>query len=369
MTDKSLTVIVPIFNAEKYLARCLKSISLQKISGPMEILCVNDGSTDSSKEIVETFVSLDSRFRLINQSNQGRSSARNAGLETAKGEYITFVDADDMVGSPIGTTGSEFQRMLDQFTREVDLVAGGIKVIHEANYHKKMQDQLYYSASFDGRFILNSENILKVNCSSCAKIFKKSIIENKRLRYPVGLNYEDAYWWFCYAMSAKQACYVTNAVYTYFRHPSGVMNQTFSTKNTELAIQHILIVEQIYKFAKCNKFDSVYSDLLAKLYETYLNLALEHCQTEDSLYVLWRMGKVLRDNEINVNNLKYLQALKSGAVTDFSFDPFLVRDARRWRKIVDGFNKVLPYNSLRRTIVVDLLTKASLLLKKIKRGN
>ena len=86
MADRSLTVIVPIFNAEKYLARCLKSICLQKIDGTMEILCVNDGSTDSSKEIVETFVSLDSRVRLIKKSNQRKSYAPKTGQEKAKGE-------------------------------------------------------------------------------------------------------------------------------------------------------------------------------------------------------------------------------------------------------------------------------------------
>ncbi len=91
-----ISVIVPIYNVSKYLGDCLQSILLQDYND-FEVLCVNDGSTDDSAEIVKKFEELDKRFKLFQQSNSGVSVARNLGLKYAQGEYICFVDADDMI--------------------------------------------------------------------------------------------------------------------------------------------------------------------------------------------------------------------------------------------------------------------------------
>lgn len=91
-----ISVIVPIYNVSKYLEDCLQSILSQEYKD-FEVLCINDGSTDNSADIVRKFEELDKRFKLIQQSNNGVSVARNLGLEHAQGEYICFVDADDMV--------------------------------------------------------------------------------------------------------------------------------------------------------------------------------------------------------------------------------------------------------------------------------
>ena len=91
-----ISVIVPIYNVSKYLGDCLQSIFSQDYKD-IEVLCVNDGSSDNSVNIVKKFEALDKRFKLLQQPNSGVSVARNLGLEYAKGEYICFVDADDMI--------------------------------------------------------------------------------------------------------------------------------------------------------------------------------------------------------------------------------------------------------------------------------
>jgi len=91
-----ISVIVPVYNAEKYLIECLTSIQKQSY-GDFEVICVNDGSTDNSSGICQQYVDSDNRFSLINQDNKGVSSARNTGLELAKGDYICFIDADDII--------------------------------------------------------------------------------------------------------------------------------------------------------------------------------------------------------------------------------------------------------------------------------
>ena len=98
MSDVLVSVIIPVFNGEKYLEECIKSLINQTLKN-CEFIFINDGSTDSSKEIIEKYKLLDSRIKLINQENQGVSVARNNGLEQAQGEFIGFVDADDYIES------------------------------------------------------------------------------------------------------------------------------------------------------------------------------------------------------------------------------------------------------------------------------
>ena len=91
-----ISLIIPLYNAEKYLWPCLNSVTAQTFSD-FEVLCINDGSTDRTEEIVKSFVEQDKRFRLINQSNAGCSMARNRGLKEAKAPYIALLDQDDML--------------------------------------------------------------------------------------------------------------------------------------------------------------------------------------------------------------------------------------------------------------------------------
>lgn len=91
-----VSIIVPVYNVENYLRKCLDSLINQTLKN-IEIICINDGSTDNSLSILEEYASKDERIIVINQENAGVSSARNRGLEIATGEYIAFVDADDSV--------------------------------------------------------------------------------------------------------------------------------------------------------------------------------------------------------------------------------------------------------------------------------
>ena len=98
MTKTALSVIVPVFRTEKYLPRCLDSIVAQTFTD-WECILIDDGSPDASGKICDEYAAHDSRFRVIHQENKGVSAARNAGLDVAKGEWITFVDSDDWLDS------------------------------------------------------------------------------------------------------------------------------------------------------------------------------------------------------------------------------------------------------------------------------
>lgn len=119
MCEEKISVIVPIYNAELYLDRCLKSI-INNTYRNLEIICINDGSTDTSLNILEFYKENDSRIIVISQENRGVSSARNKGLEIATGEYISFVDADDMIHPKFFTC-----LMSIMIESDADIVIGG----------------------------------------------------------------------------------------------------------------------------------------------------------------------------------------------------------------------------------------------------
>jgi len=94
MGQIDISVIIPVYNVEKYLAECLESVISQDM-GNIELVCVNDGSKDSSLDILKAYAEKDDRILIIEQGNQGLSCARNAGIDRAGGEYILFLDSDD----------------------------------------------------------------------------------------------------------------------------------------------------------------------------------------------------------------------------------------------------------------------------------
>ena len=96
MSNIKVSVIVPVFNVESYLNESLDSILNQTLKD-IEIICINDGSTDNSLDILETYSKKDKRIKIISKENEGQGVARNVGLDNAQGEYISFVDSDDFI--------------------------------------------------------------------------------------------------------------------------------------------------------------------------------------------------------------------------------------------------------------------------------
>ena len=123
--DKSrLSIIIPVYNAEEYLDRCLTSILEQEFVS-YEVILIDDGSTDSSPLICDRYSATDSRFRTIHKKNGGVSSARNAGMALAQGEYVMFVDSDDRISPDALTVMSDAAR------QDPDFVLGGVDIYQD----------------------------------------------------------------------------------------------------------------------------------------------------------------------------------------------------------------------------------------------
>ena len=120
-----ISVIIPVYNAEKYLEKCLNSVIKQTLKD-IEIICINDGSTDGSLNILQKYSEKDKRFIIIDQKNSGQSVARNKGLSVAKGEFIGFVDSDDWIDDDF------YEKLYDAAIEyKADIAAGNILRVNE----------------------------------------------------------------------------------------------------------------------------------------------------------------------------------------------------------------------------------------------
>lgn len=208
-----ISIIVPVYNASKYLDDCLRSIQNQSYIN-FEVLCIDDGSEDDSADVIIRYVASDSRFKLYQQKNAGVSAARNLGLKNADGEYISFVDSDDMIGpnylENLLALSNDDSLAICGYTRDI------LQLNHNNGKIKKYQTQDYI------RHIFN-EDIEHPNI--CMMLFKKSIIQMHHLNFTVGcVRNEDTEFYIKYMIHERNVSISNYKGYYYRPNPTSVMS-------------------------------------------------------------------------------------------------------------------------------------------------
>ena len=220
-----ISVIVPVYNVEEYLEECLESIKNQTYSN-IEVILVNDGSTDNSQAICERYCQQDPRFHLINQENQGQSVARNNGVAASTGELITFVDSDDVVSAKY--LGNLYAYM----TEEIDLIECEYRVTRTVfDTLKELENP---QIVFEG----NSEEAVIKSCnyglsySPVCKLYRRHLVED--FPFLTGVIYEDIYHGIGLLKFIRKMVRLDYVGYYYREHSNSTMRRRFSEKNLDL---------------------------------------------------------------------------------------------------------------------------------------
>ena len=185
----AVSVIIPVYNVEKYLRECLDSVCSQTLED-IEIICVNDGSSDGSMDILKEYESNDSRISIISQENKGLSAARNSGLDKASGDYVYFIDSDDYIEL-------DALEKLYNICKEKSLDCVIFKLINFDDDTKEKFQTKYYDMEFlrdaVGDNVFSNEDISKdifhIAVSIPGKFFRRDLIED--MRFEEGLIFED----------------------------------------------------------------------------------------------------------------------------------------------------------------------------------
>ena len=217
-----ISIIVPVYNVEEYLEECLESIRKQTYQD-IEVILVNDGSTDGSHAICERYCQMDKRFRLINQKNQGQSVARNRGVKESLGEYIMFVDSDD-----VGSLGL-LEQLMKYMSDGIDIVeCNRTEDIQSLNEEKKD----IHVKEFDSDEALYQCFNHGVSWSPVAKLYRREIVE--KVPFLENLIYEDFYTGIVSLKYIQKMRKINYIGYYYRYHTSSTMNQKYSEKNLDI---------------------------------------------------------------------------------------------------------------------------------------
>lgn len=314
--NAKVSVIVPVYNVQNYIRRCLDSITGQSLSD-IEIIVVDDGSTDQSAEILEEYYKSDPRFSLINTHNGGLSFARNNGLQAAHADFVMFCDSDDYYNS------DSVERMYNAITEsDASLAVGGVQMVYENDgltAHQKNSDIQYYKPKFHGKNTISDALLKKTDVAAWNKIYRKTIIDENNLTFPEGIWYEDSYFFHAYAWSSESIFFLSydQPIYNYVRRSGSIMSETFN--KTPKAYDHLEIAFRLFNFLVQRDIFTKHSAYFNGLFKELHALTVQYLPSTSYPFAADRLSQFMDTNSafIEKNDPELLAILKI-ALQDYS---------------------------------------------------
>lgn len=234
-----ISVIVPVYNIEKYVDRCVESIVNQTYKN-LEIILVDDGSSDRSACICDQWKERDTRIKVIHKRNGGLSDARNRGIKSAKGNYYSFVDGDDMLDSQM------IEKLYNALiSANADVSMCRMEKIEQFKRYatREFLDNNISKIELDGveaiRLLLRE----KIDCSACLKLYKKEMFSN--LEFPYGKTNEDFVLMYKLFYKTQKIIYISDILYYYYFRENSITSSSFSEKQFDKIDNCIEMLEYI----------------------------------------------------------------------------------------------------------------------------
>lgn len=374
---KLISIVVPIYNSEKTLNRCIESVIAQDYSN-LEIILINDGSNDKSDDICRIYLKKDIRIKYYYQENQGVSSARNRGIDIAKGEYIIFIDSDDYIEKNM------ISSMLCNCETDSDIVICGYDTynLKEKNIipyifnYQELERKNFTQINFLkhlGCWILNFNNI----CMPWNKMFKLEKIKENNLYFPINISYgEDLMFNLLFFELANKVCWVPQILYHYEVGSTNSLEGKF--KKDIFEQQHEQFEMLINLIKRKNLLNYYNKRNLASYFLGRIEYCIKMLFHEHSLLNIeeqyQEINNIISDRLVQAslsliwptlpNNMTELAALIKKRDSDsifFKYSKLLEEDKIQERKITLILNRLVQYYEL-----IDILG-IRIFLKKLKR--
>lgn len=291
-----ISIIVPVFNVEKYLKKCVDSIMDQTYQN-FEVILVNDGSTDQSLNICSEYAQKDTRVKVINKINGGLSDARNIGIENATGKYITFIDSDDFIKRDYL---EYLYYLIKKYNTKISICAYSVLMESgkEINYgigycEKKMDLKESY------RRMLNEEGF---SVSAWAKLYETKLFEN--IRYPKGMLCEDNGTTYKILAKEKWIAYGNESKYYYLKRNGSIMLSSFNIKKLDM----IILTDEMCSFIEecenelkeCAERRRVYARF--NILRQIINTENHEIENEIIKFIVKRKNKILKGKEYSIRD-------------------------------------------------------------------
>lgn len=291
-----VSIIVPVYNTERYLTKCLKSILNQSYQN-IELIVVNDGSLDGSEKIIEEIAKDDSRVHLYNKENGGLSSARNFGISKSHGDYIIFVDSDDYISDKL------IEICLDdihEYNSEIICYGFQMMINGEEAGVKCCNNEGHLVLSRDEAISLLIEESL-IQGHACNKMFRKELFEN--IMFPIGKTYEDSYIMHNIFLKANTITHINIPLYYYCLRNDSICHTPSKSNLVDMVQSHIARYEDLNTLI--NKDDKV---LLLKGIKKYYIKMRRYLQKD---YDVLQIERWIKNTEktIQITSYSYVDIL------------------------------------------------------------
>lgn len=301
-----ISVIIPVFNVEKYLQICIDSVINQTYHN-LEIFLIDDGSTDSSGKICDDYKIKDSRIIVIHKENGGLSDARNVGLNLCSGQYLSFVDSDDFV-SPFFI--EILYNAMKKNNCDIALLKDSLNFwdCEPINESFASSNNDYDSIYLNSLEALNYMFYQVIPTGAQFKLYRKELFNN--LRFPYGFYYEDVATTYKTLLAAKNAVIVDSNVYAYRMRKNSIIRQPFTKKK----LSALYIFDQIISDTQLKEndlMDAAKSRCFSMLYSVFLQIPWDN---KKEINEAWKRLKSIRFNVLMNNNKNIRIKNKLGAL-------------------------------------------------------
>lgn len=315
-----ISIVVPVYNVEKYLTRCIESICKQSYKF-IEIILVDDGSSDSSGELCDKYKKQDNRITVIHKSNGGLSDARNAGIDVAKGEYISFIDSDDYIDPYM------IEKLYESIKRtDSDISICNFKYVNEDGIEINNKGK-YFN---ENKVIFGSENIEKnliFNNSvhwvvAWNKLYRRRIFDD--LRYKTGIIHEDEFIvHYIYGKAKKVVC-ITDELYFYVQRNNSITKSEISIKSYDICEA---LTDRAEFYNRKTDDPIIVSKLIVRASYVTGNIYEKSRNIEGSSEKYHDMADRIR--KIHVDNFKCLPAKRKIALKLSQISPYIYSKLRK----------------------------------------
>ncbi len=249
-----ISVIISVYNIEQYISKCIESVIKQREQN-LEIILVDDGSTDASSIIVDKYAKKDNRIKVIHKINGGLSSARNAGLNVASGKYIFFVDGDDFIATNAIEVLAKTMK-----NHDYDIICFNHYVSYEDKDVKMYSKQRYWDVPDDVKYVISSP-------SACNRVYKRDFLIKNKLYFREGIIYEDLALIPSLVIFTSKICLIEDFLYYYVIRVNSIMHETKFKKNRD---DKFIALETLTEYFTQNGLFDKYKNEIEYLYIRHL---------------------------------------------------------------------------------------------------
>ena len=293
---KKVSIIVPVYNVYAYLPKCLDSLVNQTLND-IEIVVVNDGSPDNSKDIIEKYLKkYPDKIKYIEKSNGGQGSARNTGLKASGGRYIGYVDSDDYVSLDM------YEKMYNEaIMKDADIVMCSHTIVNEKT-GKETTEKLFLKTDND------KTNCFFNNAGVCNKLYKRELLKDFEFRSKVW--YEDIDFVTKVIMKANKISFIDEGLYYYLLREGSTMNNNNILKNLDILASFDSILKYVNEHKDNEKYLSEIEYLaINHIYIAAIVRVINAKSTSNKNEIINKLITYMNDNFSNFNNNKYLYLL------------------------------------------------------------